>query len=75
MGDDVGVLVRTVSVIATLCGMLVVALLIGLVSSTLGEQIENLRKVHVVHYLLHNTYMLSMMYNVILTYSCRVEAL
>ncbi len=44
MGDDSGLVVRTIAVCATLAGILVVALLIGLVSSTLGEKIEDLRK-------------------------------
>ncbi len=44
MGDDKGTLVRTVAIFATLCGVGVVALLIGLVSSTIGEKIDDLRK-------------------------------
>lgn len=44
MGDDVGTGVRFVAVLATICGLGVVALLIGLVSSTIGDKIESLRK-------------------------------
>ncbi len=44
MGDDKGTLVRTVAVLSTLSGVMVVALLIGLVSSTIGEKIDDLRK-------------------------------
>jgi ion channel POLLUX/CASTOR len=44
MGDDKGTLVRAVAIFTTLCGVGVVALLIGLVSSTIGEKIDDLRK-------------------------------
>lgn len=44
MGDDKGTLVRVVATMATLSGVGVVALLIGLVSSTIGDKIEDLRK-------------------------------
>lgn len=44
MGDDKGTLVRFVATLATLSGVGVVALLIGLVSSTIGDKIEDLRK-------------------------------
>lgn len=44
MGGDQGTLVRMVAVSATLCGIFVVALLIGLVSSTVGDKIEDLQK-------------------------------
>lgn len=44
MGDDSGTLVRAVAIMTTLCGVGVVALLIGLVSSTIGDKIEDLRK-------------------------------
>jgi len=44
MGGDKGTLTRFVATLATLSGVGVVALLIGLVSSTVGEKIENLRK-------------------------------
>ena len=44
MGDDKGTLVRFIAVMATLSGVFVVALLIGLVSSTIGDKIEDLRK-------------------------------
>lgn len=44
MGDDSGTSVRFVAVLATLSGVGVVALLIGLVSSTIGDKIEDLRK-------------------------------
>lgn len=44
MGDDKGTLVRFVATMATLSGVGVVALLIGLVSSTIGDKIEDLRK-------------------------------
>jgi Trk K+ transport system NAD-binding subunit len=46
MGDDKGTAVRFVATLATLSGLGVVALLIGLVSSTIGEKIESLRKGH-----------------------------
>jgi ion channel POLLUX/CASTOR len=44
MGDDEGTLVRMVGTLSTLCGLGVVALLIGLVSSSIGEKIDDLRK-------------------------------
>lgn len=44
MGDDKGTLVRAVATMSTLSGVFVVALLIGLVSSTIGDKIEDLRK-------------------------------
>lgn len=44
MGDDKGTLVRFIATLATLSGVGVVALLIGLVSSTIGDKIEDLRK-------------------------------
>ncbi|MFZ5443046.1 MAG: CASTOR/POLLUX-related putative ion channel [Myxococcota bacterium] len=44
MGDDSGTLVRGIAIFTTLCGVGVVALLIGLVSSTIGDKIEDLRK-------------------------------
>ncbi|MBE2248695.1 MAG: hypothetical protein IAE78_04030 [Myxococcus sp.] len=44
MGDDKGTLVRFVATLSTLSGVFVVALLIGLVSSTIGDKIEDLRK-------------------------------
>ncbi len=44
MGGDKGTLTRIVATMATLSGVGVVALLIGLVSSTVGEKIEDLRK-------------------------------
>jgi K+/H+ antiporter YhaU regulatory subunit KhtT len=44
MGGDSGTAVRFVATLATLSGVGVVALLIGLVSSTIGEKIEDLRK-------------------------------
>ena len=44
MGGDEGTLVRAVAIFTTLCGVGVVALLIGLVSSTIGDKIEDLRK-------------------------------
>lgn len=44
MGDDTGTAVRTVAIFSTLSGVLVVALLIGLVSSTIGEKLDDLRK-------------------------------
>lgn len=44
MAGDVGTAVRFVAVLATLAGIGVVALLIGLVSSTIGDKIEDLRK-------------------------------
>lgn len=44
MGDDKGTLVRAVAIFTTLCGVGVVALLIGLVSSTIGDKLDDLRK-------------------------------
>jgi ion channel POLLUX/CASTOR len=44
MGDDEGTLKRIIATMATLSGVGVVALLIGLVSSTIGDKIEDLRK-------------------------------
>ncbi len=44
MGGDTGTLVRAVAILTTLCGVGVVALLIGLVSSTIGDKLEDLRK-------------------------------
>lgn len=44
MGGDEGTLVRGIAIFTTLCGVGVVALLIGLVSSTIGDKIEDLRK-------------------------------
>lgn len=44
MGDDKGTLVRAVATLSTLSGVMVVALLIGLVSGTIGEKIDDLRK-------------------------------
>lgn len=44
MGDDSGTLVRAIAIFTTLCGVGVVALLIGLVSSTIGDKIDDLRK-------------------------------
>lgn len=44
MGDDQGTLIRGIALFTTLCGVGVVALLIGLVSSTIGDKIEDLRK-------------------------------
>ena len=44
MAEDSGTWVRVVAVLATLSGIMVVALLIGLVSSTIGEKIEELRE-------------------------------
>ncbi|MBI3182865.1 MAG: NAD-binding protein [Myxococcales bacterium] len=44
MGDDEGTLVRLVATLSTLSGVMVVALLIGLVSSTIGDKIDDLRK-------------------------------
>lgn len=44
MGDDHGTMVRLVATLSTLSGVFVVALLIGLVSSTIGEKIEDLQK-------------------------------
>ncbi len=41
---DQGTLVRLVGVLATLAGIFVVALLIGLVGSTVGEKLEDLQK-------------------------------
>lgn len=46
MGDDTGTVVRAVAVFSTLSGVFVVALLIGLVSSTIGDKLEDLRKGH-----------------------------
>ena len=44
MGGDTGTLLRAVAIFTTLCGVGVVALLIGLVSSTIGDKIEDLRQ-------------------------------
>lgn len=44
MGDDKGTIVRGIAIFTTMCGVGVVALLIGLVSSTIGDKIEDLRK-------------------------------
>lgn len=44
MSDDTGALVRLVAGAATLSGIIVVALLIGLVSDTVGEKLDDLRK-------------------------------
>ncbi len=44
MGDDSGTAVRVVATLSTLSGVMVVALLIGLVSSTIGDKIDDLRK-------------------------------
>lgn len=44
MGDDQGTLVRLLATLATLSGLCVVALLFGLVSGSIGEQIDGLRK-------------------------------
>lgn len=46
MGDDDqrGAIVALLAIFTTLCGVGVVALLIGLVSSTIGDKIEDLRK-------------------------------
>ncbi|MFL5321482.1 MAG: TrkA-related ion transporter, partial [Myxococcaceae bacterium] len=44
MGDDKGTLVRIIATCSTLSGVFVVALLIGLVSSTVGDKIDDLRK-------------------------------
>ena len=44
MGDDTGTAVRAVATFSTLSGVFVVALLIGLVSSTIGDKLEDLRK-------------------------------
>ncbi|MBK7857615.1 MAG: NAD-binding protein [Archangiaceae bacterium] len=46
MGDDnqKGTIVALLAIFTTLCGVGVVALLIGLVSSTIGDKIEDLRK-------------------------------
>jgi len=44
MGGDEGTLVRGIAIFTTLCGVGVVALLIGLVSSTIGDKIDDLRK-------------------------------
>lgn len=44
MGDDQGTWVRAVAILTTLCGVGVVALLIGLVSSTIGDKLDDLRK-------------------------------
>ncbi len=44
MGGDEGTLVRGIALFTTLCGVGVVALLIGLVSSTIGDKLEDLRK-------------------------------
>src|SRR5687767_8204156 len=44
MGDDQGTAVRFVATLSTLSGVMVVALLIGLVSSTIGDKFDDLRK-------------------------------
>jgi hypothetical protein len=44
MSSDTGTLVRVVATLATLSGVGVVALLIGLVSSTVGDKLDDLRK-------------------------------
>jgi len=44
MGGDEGTWVRGIALFTTLCGVGVVALLIGLVSSTIGDKIDDLRK-------------------------------
>lgn len=44
MGDDQGTAVRFLAILATLSGLCVVALLFGLVSGSIGEQIDGLRK-------------------------------
>ncbi len=44
MGDDQGTLVRAIALFTTLCGVGVIALLIGLVSSTIGDKLDDLRK-------------------------------
>lgn len=44
MGDEVGIPARTVGVLVTIGGMLVFALLLGLVSETLGEKLDDLKK-------------------------------
>lgn len=44
MAEDRGLLVRSVAVLSTLCGIMVVAILIGLVSSTVNDTFEDLRK-------------------------------
>ncbi len=44
MGDDKGTLVRFVAILASISGVVVVALLIGLVSGTVGDKIDDLRK-------------------------------
>lgn len=44
MGGDAGTLVRATAILTTLFGVGVVALLIGLVSSTIGDKIDDLRK-------------------------------
>lgn len=44
MGDDSGTAVRAVAIFTTLCGVGVIALLIGLVSSTIGDKLDDLRK-------------------------------
>ncbi len=44
MGDDTGTAVRAVAIFSTLSGVFVVALLIGLVSSTIGDKLDDLRK-------------------------------
>lgn len=44
MADDKGTGVRAVAILATLCGVGVVALLIGLVSSTVSAKLDDLRK-------------------------------
>jgi ion channel POLLUX/CASTOR len=44
MGDDQGTAVRFLAILATLSGLCVVALLFGLVSGSIGEAIDGLRK-------------------------------
>ncbi|MBX7100947.1 MAG: NAD-binding protein, partial [Myxococcaceae bacterium] len=44
MGDDKGTLLRMVATMSTLSGVLVVALLIGLTSSTVSDKLDDLRK-------------------------------
>ena len=44
MGGDQGTLVRVIATLSTLSGICVVALLFGLMSTTVGEKIDDLRK-------------------------------
>lgn len=44
MSDDKGTVLRAIATLATLSGVGVVALLIGLVSSTVGDKLDDLRK-------------------------------